>query len=131
MTKNVQNTGHLKTAQRTALQALADGASKNQAATLADRTRRTLDRWIADDPAFGDALKQATAAAVADANRRLAALLDEAIRALAYVLKHPETADHNRLRAADNVISNLIRLREFDELEQRITALEEHINGRT
>jgi len=127
MTDKVQNTGHLSTPQRAALQALADGASKQQAATIAGRTRRTLDRWIGEDPAFGAALKQATNAAVADASRRLAALLDDAIKAIAYVLKHPETANHTRLRAADAAINNLIRLREFDDLEQRISALEERL----
>jgi len=129
MTENVPNTGHLSTAQRAALQALTDGASKDQAATLAGRTRRTLDRWIGEDPAFGAALKQSTDATVADAGRRLAGLLDDAIKALGYVLKHPETADHNRLRAADAVISNLIRLREFHELEERVSALEEQASN--
>ena len=129
MTENVPNTGHLSTAQRAALQALTDGASKDQAATLAGRTRRTLDRWILEDPSFGSALKQSTGAAVVDAGRRLAGLLDDVIKALGNLLKHPETADHNRLRAADAVISNLIRLREFDDLEQRISVLEERLTN--
>ncbi|GAG12113.1 unnamed protein product, partial [marine sediment metagenome] len=100
----------------------------DQAATMAGRTERTLNRWISEDALFADALKASTDASVADASRRLAALLEDAVTALYSLVKKQDTPDHVRLRAADTIISNLVRLREFDELEERIAALEERLN---
>lgn len=127
MSENVPPAGHLSTPQRAALDALASGATKAQAASIAKRTRRTLDRWIATEPAFSGALKNVTDAAVADAARRLAMMLDRALDVLDIVLQDPTTPHHVQLRAIDTVVGNLIKLREFDELEQRITALEERL----
>lgn len=128
MTDNVQTKRHLTTPQRRALGALADGATRNQAALIANRTRRTLDRWIADDNQFGDALKASTDAAVTDAGRRLAGLLELAITELGKLLSADDVPPHVRLRAIDGAVANLVRLREFDELEKRIAALEERIS---
>jgi hypothetical protein len=125
MTENVPLSGYLTTPQRKALEALASGATKGQASTIADRTERTINRWISEDDRFADALRASTNASVEDASRRLAALLEDAVTALYWLVKKQDTPDHVRLRAADTIISNLVRLREFDELEQRITALEE------
>jgi len=122
---NVLNTGNLTTAQRKALDALAYGATKEQAATIAGRTERTVNRWIHDDPEFTDALKVITDDAVSDASRRLASLLDNALDVLLLILNGPDAPDHVRLRAVDMVIGNLIKLRELGDLEERIAALEE------
>lgn len=125
MTENGLSSGHLTTPQRKALQALADGATKDQAATLAGRTERTINRWIADDSAFNNALKASTDASVMNASRRLAALLDEAIDTLADILRRDDVADHIQLRSVDVAISNLVKLREHGDLADRVTALED------
>jgi hypothetical protein len=127
MSENVPLSGHLTTPQRKALQALADGATRNQAALLAGRTPRTLNRWIQDEPAFSSALKASTDRAVGDAGRRLAALLDEAVNVLIDIMTRPDVPYHVQLRAVDVAISSLIRLREHGALADRVAALEERL----
>jgi len=128
MTDNVPNAGHLTEAQRRALGALADGATKSQAAIVAGRTRRTIDRWIADDEAFSDALRRATDASIADASRRLAALLDEVVGVLKEIMWATDAPYHVRLRAADLVATHAPKLRDHRELADRVAALEERID---
>ena len=125
-TENVKNTGHLTTPQRAALEALADGATKAQAATVANRTERTLRRWISEDAAFADAMKASTDETVADAGRRLAALLSTAVDVLEEILQGDISA-HIRLRAVDIAIGNFIKLRELGDLAERVAALEERL----
>jgi hypothetical protein len=122
---NGLNTGHLTDAKRAALRALASGATKDQAATVANRTRRTIDRWLQDDPVFVDALTASTDESVADAGRRLAALLDEAINVLIDIMHRVDVPYHVQLRAVDVAINSLIRLREHGALSDRVAALEE------
>jgi len=128
MSDNVPNMGRLSKAQRTALRALSSGATKRQAAVLAHRTERTLNRWIVEDLAFREGMKNATSVAIADASRRLAMMLDEAMDVLKDIMtKRGKPSE--RLRAVDMVISNLVKLREFHELEERIAALEEQVSN--
>jgi hypothetical protein len=123
MTENGDYTGRLSTEQLAAISALASGATKDQAAVAASRARRTLDRWIADEPAFQAALQAATDTAVTDAARRLAALLESALSAIQLVLEQTDTKDHDRLRAAEMVIQSTIRMREFADLEKQVAEL--------
>jgi len=127
MSENVPDSGHLTEAQRRALRALSDGATKDQAATVANRTRRTIDRWIADDPAFSDALRRATDTTIADASRRLAALLDEAGEVIQEIMHAEDAPYHVRLRAADLAYSHAPKLREHSDLADRVAALEDKI----
>ena len=127
MSRNVLPSGHLTAAQRAALRALSEGGSKSQAATIAGRTERTISRWIAEDAAFGDALKRATDVTIADASRRLAALLDEAVYTLEDILVSDSVAPHVKLRAVDLVVGHLVKLREHGDLSDRVAALEEKV----
>jgi hypothetical protein len=127
MAENVPLGGYLTTPQRKALQALAGGATKGQASTLAGRTVRTLNRWIQDEPAFSDALKASTDASVDDAGRRLAALLDEAVNVLIDIMQRDDISPHIQLRAVDVAIGSLIKLREHGELSDRVATLEERL----
>jgi len=127
MSENVREK-KLTGAQRAALDALASGASRDQAADAADRTRRTLDRWIDGDPAFQRALNEASEAAIADAARRLNGLLRHAVNAIAYVLQHPdEPGGHARLRAAQMTIDAAVKLRELTTIHERLARLEDRI----
>jgi hypothetical protein len=128
MSENVPLGGHLTTPQRKALRALASGATKSQAATLAGRHERTISRWITEDSAFTDALKASTDRAVDDAGRRLAALLDLAVDVLIDIMRRDyEISPHVRLRAVDVAIGSLIKLREHGELTDRVAALEDRL----
>ena len=128
MTENVLNTGHLTAAQRAAMIALADGATKDQAAIIANRTRRTVDRWLQDDQAFIDAVNRSTDETIADASRRLAALLDEAVDVMREIMAAEDAPHHVRLRAADLAATHAVKLREHGNLADRVTALEERIS---
>jgi polyhydroxyalkanoate synthesis regulator phasin len=128
MSENVYPDMRLTTPQRKALEALIAGASRNQAATVAGRTRRTVDRWIKDDLQFAGELKQATNDAVSDATRRMAAMLDDAQTALEKAISDPDN-NSEIIRIVNTLAGNLIRLREFDELESRIQALEEQLSN--
>lgn len=124
MTENDQHTGNLSDKQLGALDSLASGATKEQAAAVAGVTLRTVNRWIADDPTFNDALKQITSDSVNDGARRLAAMLADSITALHEIVTSKDTKDRDRLRAIELNINNLVKLLEFDELIARIEALE-------
>lgn len=129
MSDNVANDGNLAANQRQALDALATGATKEQAATIANVTRRTLDRWIAEDSAFKQALDDVNAAAVEDAIQTLSGLLQRANRALQDILDNATAKDRDKLRAAEMVYSIYIRMRQHGALEDRVTALEERLGN--
>lgn len=112
--------------QRQAIDALAAGASRAQAATIANRTERTLGRWF-EDPAFADALSAITDQAIHDAGRRLATTLDRAVDTINELLADDETPAHVRLRAAQLAIDGAVRLTEFADLAERINRLEEKL----
>jgi hypothetical protein len=126
-TRIIQNTGDLTVPQRRAVEALASGATKQQAATIAGRTERTINKWLADFPVFADALRRASDMTVDNASRRLGAILDDAIDVIVEIMGDGDTSPHVRLRAAELAIGNLIKLREFGDLADRVTELEERL----
>lgn len=127
MSENVLQDGNLNESQLKALDSLANGATKLQAATIAGVTVRTLDRWMADDPAFDNALRIVTDAAVSDAKRRLSAMLEKSLTALEAIIENSDTKDRDKLRAIELNINNFVKLREFDELISRIEEIEQRL----
>lgn len=109
-------------AQYRAIESLLTQGKHKKAAADAGVSVRTLQRWF-DDPAFMAMLRHAEAAAVAGLSRRLAALGDSAMEALSDALA-PYNKIGTRLRAAQIVIDNLIRLRELVDIETRLSQLE-------
>ena len=117
--------------QRLALEALLSGASKPDAAEIAGRTERTVNRWVTGDPAFRAALDEASAEAIDEGGRRLALMLNLATKRLHDVLANPTANPGLWLRAADLVVNHMIRLREHGDIEERIAKLEQRIgNGK-
>jgi hypothetical protein len=127
MSKSDYRKSLLTTPQRKALESLIAGASRDQAAICSGRTRRTVDRWI-KDAMFAGELREATNAAVSDAARRMATMLDQSLTALEKVIEKPEN-NSEIIRIVNTLAGNLIKLREFDELESRIQALEEQLSN--
>ena len=126
MSENVRPERHLTGPQRAALDALASGASRSQAAAIANRTERTLARWL-DEPAFQSALSAVTDRAIADAARRLATTLSLAVDTIGDLLADDDTPAHVRLRAAQVAIDSAVKLRELTDLADRVAALEKKI----
>jgi hypothetical protein len=129
VTENVQPGGHLTAPQRRGLDALTSGGSKAQAAIVAGRTERTVNRWLTDCPAFRAAIDDATTMAIDDASQRMALMLGLSIQRLFEILDNPTTNSAVLLRAIDLQASNYIKLREHGDIEERIKALEEQIHG--
>jgi hypothetical protein len=125
MSESKRHDENLSSPQRRAIKALATGATKEQAAVVADRTVQTLRRWEREDAAYADALRAASNEALNDAARQLRSILQLAITAVRDVLEHPTTKDRDKLRAFDLVAGHAVKLTEYAELEERVAALEE------
>lgn len=120
--------GHLTTAQRAAVEALATGATKEQAAAVAGRSLRTLRRWLADDEAFRAAVRTAGDEAMGDSTRRLAGLLRKAITAVERDLDAGASSPAQNIQTLNVIARAAVRLREVDELTERVGAIEERLN---
>lgn len=122
MLRNATEKRALTPAQQRALEALLLAGSITEAATLAGSTRQALHRWLAD-PAFVAALREAESEALAALSRRLVTQGEQAAAALTDALD-PSQGIKDRLRAAEIVLNNLLKLRELLDFEQRLAALE-------
>ena len=118
-------TNGTRTRQSKMIAALLDPSHKTQAAACdaAGVPLRTLQNWLADDPAFVAELRAAEQSLVAHAARRLVVLSALALDALADNLSEFSKPSHS-LRAADLVLSHARQWRELEALEARIEALE-------
>jgi hypothetical protein len=92
------------------------------AADCAGVTRQTMHNWLNDDR-FKAALDTAQREALQAATRRLASMLDRSVSEVERLIEAGED-EPVRLRAALSVPSMLRDLREHDEFEERLTALE-------
>ncbi len=108
--------------QRLAIEALLLSGDVTTAAAAGGVNRSTLYKWQAM-PHFQQALQAAEQEAIASLSRRLAGLSDATAAALVDGLASSQKITI-RLRAAEVVIGNLLRLRELVNLEARIEALE-------
>lgn len=111
-----------------AVRALLTRPTVAQAAQECGLSEATVYRWL-NDAAFRAALAQAEGEAVAAAGRRLAALAETALDALAGTLTDPRTPAPVKVRACEVVLANLIRYREVAQFEQRLAALEQEMRG--
>ena len=113
-----------RTRQARMIAALLDPAHKTQAEACesAGVPLRTLGTWLTE-PDFQAELRAAEGLLVAHASRRLLSLTDDAIAALAQSLDEYAKPMHS-LRAAELVLSHVLRWRETLDFEQRLAALE-------
>lgn len=105
-----------------AVEALAGGKSRAEAATVAGVGERTIWRWERD-PAFKAAQREAEQRLMQGLVIGLLALRDKAIDALDELLS-PSAPARVRLQAARATLGALLRAREVVTLENRITELE-------
>jgi hypothetical protein len=102
---------------------LAMGDSPEQAAKKAGCGVRTLRRWMAEDADFTARVKELRAEMTSQAVGRLVASMTKAAEQLA-ILAVRGSREAIRLQAAKAVLELAIRVRETEELEERIVALE-------
>ena len=115
----------LSTKQQKAIAALLVAKDVQSAAIQAGVSERTLHRWINEDERFRAALRAAEALAIDDAVRRLVGAANCALNVLMVMMLDQKTPAAVRLRAAISVLEQLVKLRELNNLEQRIAKLEE------
>jgi hypothetical protein len=107
-----------------ALAALLTEKDVKTAAAKAGCGETTLHRWLREDADFKAALHAAEAQLIDTAVRRLAVVAGDALDVLTTIMKNKRTAAGVRVRAATVVMEQLIKLRELNNLEERIAALE-------
>lgn len=108
--------------QLAAIARLMAGDNVTRAAEACGIPRRTLTRWLTEEP-FTRALEAAQTAAIADSVRHLAGALSEASAAVIRLARESED-EAIRLRAALAVVSMYRELRDAGDLEARLAALE-------
>lgn len=123
-------TGNLTAKQHAAIAALLTARDVRAAAHASGVGPRTLYRWI-ELPHFAAALQAAQDELIDGATRRLATLLGSAAVTMAEIMADKGNSPGVRLRAAEAVISNHMRLREYADLAERVEALEEALGRGT
>jgi hypothetical protein len=114
--------------QNRAITALLTCSTILEAAVQVGVSDRTITRWLSI-PAFRDELRKREDEALVGITRRLVGLADEAVKTIQDVLKGGLTPPGIRLRAAESVLANLLKLRDQITLEERISRLEEALDG--
>ncbi|AVH59725.1 MULTISPECIES: hypothetical protein [Streptomyces] len=108
-----------------AVAALAAGEPPSVAADRAGVSIRTVQRWQTD-PAFAAEVRAVRARVLDDTAGRLSAAAASAVATLQALVADPEQPGHVRVKAGDVLLRALLPVREHVDLEQRITAIEEH-----
>ena len=117
----------LNTKQRAALAALLEGQSQQGAATAAGVARQTIARWMTED-AFSAAVRDGSDGAIRAAVARLSATADASIDAIEKVRDFPtQPGAAVKLRAADALLSQALKIREHADVLERLAALEAKI----
>ncbi len=109
--------------QHRAVAALLSCPTISEAAKTAQVGERTLYRWLIDQTFLAELHRQESEL-INNIARRLVSLADNALKTIQGLLDDPEASPAVRLRAADNVLSHLLRVRELASLEERVSLLE-------
>ena len=121
-------TEQLTPKQHQAVSALLSCKTVDAAAVAVGVHIRTLFRWLAE-PAFRAALSAAEGDMLDVATRRLLQLQESAIEAFESALSDSEAGHGVKLKAAQSVLDYLLKLRELRNIEHRLSALEQAIQG--
>lgn len=125
--KSQSSEDRLTPAQRRLLEAILLGNSVKAAANIAGVPERTAYRWQTD-PGFRAELKRAQAEIMDRVLRRLISLGIAATEALARNLR-ANGMPNVEVRAGTVVLEQIVKLKEITELEARLEAIEQQLNG--
>lgn len=115
--------GKIERQQELAISALLVQPTVQGAAQVANIGERTLWRWLKEEP-FKRAYREAKREAVAQAVANLQRVSGEAVEALSDVMTNKEAPASARVSAARAVIELSLKAVEIEDLEGRITRLE-------
>ena len=119
------NNGELTSKQKKMIAALMASENIGKACESAKVGRSTLARWL-KDPTFNQELEKAESEAIKQASRELLSGQTEALATIREMMQLG-VSDSIRLRAANDWMNLLFKIREMATLEERITKLEERI----
>lgn len=111
-----------------AIEGLLSHRDTQAAADHAGVNRSTIYRWLREDEVFTQALKKAESEAISTLGRELITLGSKASSAVEAVLDSPASTAAQKLRAAEIILNNILKLRELVDFEQRLSRVEEKIN---
>lgn len=114
---------NLKIRQQRAIAALLSFPTITEAARASGISERTLYRWL-KEAQFRKELTNQEAERINTAARQLVGLAESALRTINLLLSDFEVSPSVRLRTAEVVLANMIRIRELTNLEERIAKLE-------
>ena len=115
----------LTAAQLAAVAALAAGESTASAAKAAKTSRRTVTRWL-ENETFLAALSVAAGGAMYAVSARIAGLAEKATEVLEDTMDNA-AQPAQRLRAAEVILANMIRVRNETDTERRLREIEAHL----
>lgn len=87
-------------------------------------SRQTLYNWINKDVAFRGILKQHSHAVLDQVSRSLITAAENAVTLLSTTVDNPKATMTHRLRAADSILSHVIKLMALADIENRLAVLE-------
>jgi len=115
--------------QAKAITALLENKTIGEAAQACGLNPRTITRYFGD-PQFITALRAAEGEAIDKITRRLIVLATKALDALESVLDQPaQRGAGNKRLAAQALLDQLVRMRNYHDVEERLAALEANQNG--
>jgi hypothetical protein len=120
------NNGELTEKQTRTIAALCSYRTLGAALEAVKVSRTTLARWR-KQPEFIAALEAAQRESLAGLSRSLVVLSDKATAALENTFDDAEAAPGVKVRAAEVVLVNMLRVAELVDLEQRISELERQV----
>jgi len=114
----------LASKQESAIVALLSSKNVEEAARVVDVDPRTIYRWL-KEPAFNAAYREAKRASFSQGIARLQQMTSAAVSTIGRIMVDPNTPASTRLRAADSIISHAAKAIEIEDLETRLSLLEQ------
>jgi len=115
--------------QMKAIRVLLTKGTISAALKIVGVSRTTLYRWCNEDAAFRAVLRAHTRAILDNTTRNLVMAAEDCTTLLVSVVNNPNASLTLRLRAADSVLNNCVRLVALSDMENRLAAIEELENG--
>jgi transposase-like protein len=110
--------------QEAAIAALLTQRNLEEAAKSIDVSPKTLLRWLRV-PQFAEAYRQARRDAFSQSIARLQQASSAAVSTLLKVMIDPNSPSSSKVRAAECVMSHTLKAIEIEDIEVRVTALED------
>ena len=129
MLNNTELLSKLNAKQTKAILLLIEGKTPEEVARVLGIHSKTLYRWLEKDIDFRKALQEAKESIFNEALENLKSLSREAVNTLRDLLtsRHKDTA---RLGSAKTILELALKQKELEDIEKRIEALEERLEGK-